>query len=184
MSLSLFSFGLMYQCLNGAIPSKKCSIQALAMWMWSNSAYVLIEICHQRSKWLAPKSIILYDNYSEFCQHIFLFQINNLCSQCSLYYKFQVITLEPTPYLFNSNRQGVFLWNRIREAFLISFGFDSCLRDKIFKKIFGIPSSCIIGNVLNTNIKNAFKYFKTAIFHFQIGTFWVLVKKYLTGGGR
>ena len=26
------------------------------------------------------------------------------------------------------------------EAFLISFGFDSCLRDKIFEKIFGILS--------------------------------------------
>ena len=50
----LFSFGLMYQCLNGAIPSRKCSITASAK--WRNSVYVMMEICHKRStKWLGPK---------------------------------------------------------------------------------------------------------------------------------
>ena len=50
MYLILFSFGLMYQCRNGAIPSRNCSIMTLAN--WRNSVYVLMEICHQRSKWL------------------------------------------------------------------------------------------------------------------------------------
>ena len=45
----------MYQCNNGAIPSRKCSIKTPAK--WRNSAYVLIEICHQSSKWLGPKGI-------------------------------------------------------------------------------------------------------------------------------
>ena len=53
----LFSFGLMYQCLNGAIPSRKCSITAPAK--WRNSVYVLTEICNQRSKWLCPKTLLL-----------------------------------------------------------------------------------------------------------------------------
>ena len=44
----------MCQCLNGAIPSRKCSIKAPAN--WRNSVYVLMEICHQRSKWLGPNS--------------------------------------------------------------------------------------------------------------------------------
>ena len=52
--LLLFSFGLMYQCLYGAIPSWKFSIKAPAK--WRNSVYVLTEICHQRSKWLGPWS--------------------------------------------------------------------------------------------------------------------------------
>ena len=46
----------MYQCLNGAIPSRKCSITAPAE--WSNSVYVLTEICHQRIKWLDPIFLI------------------------------------------------------------------------------------------------------------------------------
>ena len=49
--LLLFSFGLIYQCFNGAI--RKCSIKAPVI--WRNSVYVLMEICHQRSKWLCPK---------------------------------------------------------------------------------------------------------------------------------
>ena len=53
MYLLLFSFGLMYQGLDGAIPSWKCSIKAPAK--WRNSVYVLVKICHQRSKWLGPK---------------------------------------------------------------------------------------------------------------------------------
>ena len=44
----------MYQCLNGAIPSRKCSIKAPAK--WRKSAHVLTVIYHQRSKWLGPKS--------------------------------------------------------------------------------------------------------------------------------
>ena len=48
----LFSFGLMYQCLNRAIPSRKCSNKAPSK--WRKSVYVLTEICHQRSKWLSP----------------------------------------------------------------------------------------------------------------------------------
>ena len=42
----------MYQCLNGAIPWRKCSIKVLAKWI--NYVYVLTEICHQRGKWLGP----------------------------------------------------------------------------------------------------------------------------------
>ena len=41
-------------CLNGAIPSRKCSVNAPAK--WRHSVYVLMEICHQRSKWLGPWS--------------------------------------------------------------------------------------------------------------------------------
>ena len=44
--LLLFSFGLMYQYLKGAIPSRKCSIKTPAK--GRNSVYVLTEICHQR----------------------------------------------------------------------------------------------------------------------------------------
>ena len=52
----------MYQCLNGAIPSRKCSIKAPAK--WGNSVYVVLtDICHQRSKWLSP--ICMWYNY--FC---------------------------------------------------------------------------------------------------------------------
>ena len=54
MHLLLFSFGLMYQCLNGAIPSWKCSIKAPAK--WRNSVYVLC----QRSKWLGPKCNLMW----------------------------------------------------------------------------------------------------------------------------
>ena len=43
----------MYQCLNGAIPSRICSFKAPAK--WGSSVYVLTEVYHQRSKWLAPK---------------------------------------------------------------------------------------------------------------------------------
>ena len=43
---------LTYQRLNGALPSKKCSIKAPTK--WSNSDHVETEICHQRSKWLGP----------------------------------------------------------------------------------------------------------------------------------
>ena len=43
--LLLFSFVLMYQCLNGAIPSRKRSIKAPAK--SKNSIYVLTEICLQ-----------------------------------------------------------------------------------------------------------------------------------------
>ena len=50
-----FLFGLMYQCPNGAIPSRKCSIKAPDK--WRNSIYVLTEICHQRSKCLGPKRL-------------------------------------------------------------------------------------------------------------------------------
>ena len=42
----------MYQWINGAIPSRKCSIKAPAK--WKNSVYVLTEICHNRSKWFGP----------------------------------------------------------------------------------------------------------------------------------
>ena len=56
--LVLFPFRLMYQCLNGAIPSRKCSIKAPAK--WRNSVYVLTEICHQRIKWLGAKIFIYY----------------------------------------------------------------------------------------------------------------------------
>ena len=49
---SLFSFDIMYQCLNGAIISRKYSIKAPPK--RRNSVYVLTEICHQRSKWLRP----------------------------------------------------------------------------------------------------------------------------------
>ena len=42
----------MYQCLNGAIPSRKCSIKAPAK--WRHSVYVLMDICLQWSKWLGP----------------------------------------------------------------------------------------------------------------------------------
>ena len=54
LHLLLFSFGLRYQCLNGAIPSWKCSFKTPAK--WRNSDYVLTELCHQRSKWLGPKN--------------------------------------------------------------------------------------------------------------------------------
>ena len=61
----LFSFGLMYQCLNRAIPSRKCSINAPAK--WRNSVYILTEICHQRSKWLgAHYEIIIEKKLFEF----------------------------------------------------------------------------------------------------------------------
>ena len=43
----------MYQCLNKAIPSGKCSVKASPA-KWRYSVYVLTEICHQRSKWLVP----------------------------------------------------------------------------------------------------------------------------------
>ena len=47
-------FGLMFQCLNAAIPSRDCSINAPTE--WRTSVYVLKEICHQtRSKWLCSK---------------------------------------------------------------------------------------------------------------------------------
>ena len=36
----LFSFGLMYQWINGSIPSRKCSFVA-----WKNSVYVFWDIC-------------------------------------------------------------------------------------------------------------------------------------------
>ena len=52
--LLLFSFGLMYQCLNKAIPSRKCSINPPAI-NEETLVYVLTEICHERSKWLGPK---------------------------------------------------------------------------------------------------------------------------------
>ena len=44
----IFSFGLMYQCLNGAIPSRKCSMKTHAK--CKTSIYVLTEICLQGSK--------------------------------------------------------------------------------------------------------------------------------------
>ena len=43
----------MYQCLNRAFLSMKCSIKAPAK--WRNSVHTLTETCHQRSKWLDPK---------------------------------------------------------------------------------------------------------------------------------
>ena len=54
MYLLLFLLALMYQCLNGAIPSWKCSIKAPAK--WRNSVYVLC----QRSKWLGPKCNLMW----------------------------------------------------------------------------------------------------------------------------
>ena len=45
--------------VNGVIPSRKCSIQAPAEWR-RNSVYGLMEICHQRSKWLHPMSGIKF----------------------------------------------------------------------------------------------------------------------------
>ena len=42
----------MYQCINKAIPSRKYSIKVPAK--WRNSFFILMEISHQRSKWLGP----------------------------------------------------------------------------------------------------------------------------------
>ena len=50
--LLLLLFGLIYKCLNGAIPSSTYSIKAPKK--WRKSAYDLKEIYHQRIKWLRP----------------------------------------------------------------------------------------------------------------------------------
>ena len=52
--MQIFSSELTYQSLNGALPSRESSIKAAAK--WRNSVYVLMEIFHQRSKWLGPMS--------------------------------------------------------------------------------------------------------------------------------
>ena len=55
----------MYLCFNGAIPSRKCSINAPAkckLWVWFST-----DICHQRGKWLGPTGIIRrYKYYTAF----------------------------------------------------------------------------------------------------------------------
>ena len=52
----------MYQCPNGAVPSRKCSVKASAK--WRNIVYVLMEMCHQRSKWLGPKYVFYIQIFS------------------------------------------------------------------------------------------------------------------------
>ena len=56
MYLLLFSFGLVYQCLNGAITSRHAA-------KWKNYVYVLTEICHQRSIWLWLVLLNLESNF-------------------------------------------------------------------------------------------------------------------------
>ena len=48
--LLLFLFGIMYQCLYGAIPSRKCSIKAPAK--WGNSVYEVVY--DYIGPWLGP----------------------------------------------------------------------------------------------------------------------------------
>ena len=48
----LYLFGLIYKCLNGAIPSSTYSIKVPKK--CRKSAYDLKEIYHQKSKWLRP----------------------------------------------------------------------------------------------------------------------------------
>ena len=61
----------MYQCVNGAIPSRKCSIKAPAK--WRNSVYVLMEICHHKSKWLDSNKKYQIHTYLHIMIYIFLF---------------------------------------------------------------------------------------------------------------
>ena len=62
----------MYQCLNEATPSRKCSIKAPAK--WRNSVYVLTEICHLRSKWLDPSIVsISLSTYAPKKSYVFFF---------------------------------------------------------------------------------------------------------------
>ena len=63
----------MYQCLNGGILSRKCSIMAPAR--WRNSVYFLTQIFHQRSKWLGPISSKGFFKKDKTCAAIF--QPNN-----------------------------------------------------------------------------------------------------------
>ena len=65
MYLLLFLFGLVYQCLNGAIPSMKCSIKAPPK--CKTSIYVLTEICLQWSKRLSPNTLNLKNGEIWFC---------------------------------------------------------------------------------------------------------------------
>ena len=52
--LLLFSFGVIYQCLNGAPLPSRIFIKVSAK--CKTSIYVLTEICLQWSKWLGPRS--------------------------------------------------------------------------------------------------------------------------------
>ena len=62
----LFSFGLMYQCLNSALPSRKYSIKTSVK--CKSSVHVLTEIFLQWSKWLGPKFTNTLLNIEDFAK--------------------------------------------------------------------------------------------------------------------
>ena len=82
------------QCLNRAIPSRKCPIKAPAK--LRNSVHVLIEICHQRSKWLGP-----YGQSASDCSNNYWWKcwrtLNQNCSKDSNHQTYNWIS---KPFLF------------------------------------------------------------------------------------